>query len=138
MQRFISLYVISQNILPPRPNRATMAIYKSRIVANLAALALISDAILVQEAHLNHLDTHSFQTILPDWSPFFSSKSNGRAGVVTLLSPHLSSLYAAEEQIVDPDTQGHVLGIRLTPLEAGAPSVTSKNTFSCKTGYNRL
>jgi hypothetical protein len=28
----------------------------SRIVANLAALALISDAILVQEAHLNHLD----------------------------------------------------------------------------------
>jgi exonuclease III len=98
-------------------------------VANLAALGLISDAILVQEAHLNHLDKSAFNSILPGWEAHFSSKSNGFAGVVTLISPALSKQYTAAVQPVDPGVQGHVLALLLSPIAIGAPDVLILNLY---------
>ena len=100
-----------------------------RIAANLTSLALISDILLVQEAHLNHLDQHAFNAMLPGWAAYYSSKSNGFAGVVTLISPLLISQYSATVQPVDPSTQGHVLAVLLAPITGEGPSVLILNLY---------
>ena len=90
----------------------------NRIVANIRALALVSEFILIQEAHLNHLDTFTFFSILPDWTCLYSNKSNGRAGTVTLISPKITDTHKPTKLPISPDAAGHVLPVLLTPYDS--------------------
>ena len=101
----------------------------NRIVANIRALGLISEIILIQEAHLNHLDTFTFFSILPEWSCFYSNKSNGRAGTVTLISPKLTATHKPTKVPISPDAAGHVLPVLLTPFDSTDHSILVLNLY---------
>jgi hypothetical protein len=101
----------------------------NRIAANILALALISDVILIQEPHLHHDDTHAFNSILPTWTAIYSNKSNGRAGAVTLVSPTLLTTHTPTKQPVHHQSHGHVLPVLLTPRALGDPSMLIINLY---------
>ena len=76
-----------------------------------------NDFILLQETHLEKNEeprsvlAHQFR----NWGRFMSNGDNGRAGIITMVAPHIQKKYNIEQIKLSQDIQGHLIILHFTP-----------------------